>query len=672
MKKAFISLSLFVVVILAFCSCTKNAKIPMSNTDYIGMAYEEVQQTFTDLGFVDISVVPVEDISSKEKESDKTVKSITVNDVKDFSAKDKFPIESKVVIEYHVLKMLSTPLKTEAINNQDYLVVEDLFKKAGFADVSSEKVLDRDVLSFDKQYENEIAINGNTITSLDSEYPYDTKIKIVGHYPFSVVPVNSDSISGYQYQELIDMFIAAGFKNTEPVIVDDLTSDLSDFEGIVSDCSVDDKTEFAKGDKFSNESSVKVTYHIVKMLETPLTNQAYSTRKYSDVEKTLKEIGFTNIKKTEINDLPSIGSVNGIVGSVSFNGSTDYQAKDVFPVDAEIEIEYHTIKKIHPPISSSDIQGKNTKELEKLFADCGFTNIEITAVDDLDPDTEKANTKNEIKIGDTNSFSLNSSFAYDSPISIILHRKYTKYSVDAVFKCVPNLFFSQYDLDVYVDGEKILTVTHGNEKSISLRLKKGVHTITVTKAEAQSVKGETNINVSGEKEVYYTLYCFEKYVSIDTEYDRIKGSVPTTTEPKTTEPKTTTQTPTQKHKASYHSSGDRDIANEGNSGVFTYKQHGPNYDSYIVVDFDNKYVYQFYDGERSAYRTKITSGDLNEGIILTFHEGSTVWQEAIYFKTKNLSWTLILEDKDYYQYQYGDNDYSDTMSILNRKTIIDY
>ena len=106
------------------------------------------------------------------------------------------------------------------------------------------------------------------------------------------------------------------------------------------------------------------------------------TMNYDELKNHFLEQGFTNIVLTELEDLSvEEEEMDGVVRQIKLNGS--YVLKDnsdvhlEYPDDTPIEIEYHSMKKISPPISAEDVgkNGYNYQTLKNLFEDSGFLNI---------------------------------------------------------------------------------------------------------------------------------------------------------------------------------------------------------------------------------------------------------------------------------------------------------
>ena len=123
-----------------------------------------------------------------------------------------------------------------------------------------------------------------------------------------------------------------------------------------------------------------------------------------------------------------------------------------------------------------------------------------------------------------------------------------------------------------------------------------------------------------------------------------------------------------------YSTNTKDTVKDGNQGVYSYKSRGGSYDNYYVIDFDEGYVYFFSDGngDTSCDRLKIDSGDLNDVLTITYHDGSDVWSYGLHFKFKNQPDHLIMQDNDGFEYDYYTTDLSKALDIKNQKTIHDY
>lgn len=157
-------------------------------------------------------------------------------------------------------------------------------------------------------------------------------------------------------------------------------------------------------------------------------------------------------------------------------------------------------------------------------------------------------------------------------------------------------------------------------------------------------------------------------------------TIPTQTKPVETDPPIETSTPeptetpsTEPERVSY-STNDYETAKKGNSGVFSYVDRGANYDIYWIIDFDAGYVYYFTEGngEESCDRIAIESGDLNDVLIITYHDGGDEWSYGLHFNYKNNPSKLIMQDNNGFEYEYTTTDLTKALELRDGKTIRDY
>lgn len=135
-----------------------------------------------------------------------------------------------------------------------------------------------------------------------------------------------------------------------------------------------------------------------------------------------------------------------------------------------------------------------------------------------------------------------------------------------------------------------------------------------------------------------------------------------------------TSPPPSESTAVIYSTNDYETAKNGNSGVFSYVNRGSNYYTYWIIDFDEGYVYNFTDGNGSETcdRTAIESGDLNDVLITTYHDGNDTWSYGLHFHYKNHPSTLIVQDNDGFEWGCSTTDLSNALDIRDSKIIQDY
>lgn len=123
-----------------------------------------------------------------------------------------------------------------------------------------------------------------------------------------------------------------------------------------------------------------------------------------------------------------------------------------------------------------------------------------------------------------------------------------------------------------------------------------------------------------------------------------------------------------------YSSNDSETAKKGNTGVFSYKEDGKNYDIYWIVDFDEGYVYYFTDGTGESFcdRLKIESGTLADTVTITYHDGTTTWSNKLRFKNSNSSDILVVIDQNGFELEYYGTNLNQALELRDTKTITDY
>ncbi len=148
---------------------------------------------------------------------------------------------------------------------------------------------------------------------------------------------------------------------------------------------------------------------------------------------------------------------------------------------------------------------------------------------------------------------------------------------------------------------------------------------------------------------------------------------PNHTEPNETQPPVNSTAPEEPNSVSY-STNDYETAKNGNSGVFSYVSRGPSYDIYWIIDFDEGYVYYFTDGngDEGCDKVKMESGDLNDVLIVTYHDGGDSWSYGLHFHYKNQPSKLIMQDNDGFEYEYTTTDLAKALELRTGKTIHEY
>ena len=138
----------------------------------------------------------------------------------------------------------------------------------------------------------------------------------------------------------------------------------------------------------------------------------------------------------------------------------------------------------------------------------------------------------------------------------------------------------------------------------------------------------------------------------------------------TTTATTTKAATTKKVETVSYSSNDKSTVKKGNKGLYSYENKGG---LYYIIDFDGGYVYNFSKLDSTCDRLKIVSGNLNDVLIITYHDvdGSS-WSYGLHFKWQNQPDHLILQDQKGTEYDFYTTNLKDALSLLQNKTVTDY
>ncbi len=81
--------------------------------------------------------------------------------------------------------------------------------------------------------------------------------------------------------------------------------------------------------------------------------------------------------------------------------------------------------------------------------------------------------------------------------------------------CSANLLFSRYDIEIFIDSEKLGTIDHGENKIFELQLSEGKHTLTIEEESNSSVDGSIDFSVSKDVKLKYQVSCKSDQVKIE-------------------------------------------------------------------------------------------------------------------------------------------------------------
>lgn len=277
---------------------------------------------------------------------------------------------------------------------------------------------------------------------------------------------------------------------------------------------------------FSAFTSVKsIDSEIVHKVETPYSADYCKDKDYETIVSDFESMGFTNISEEPMEDLELAESEKyGHVESVSINGITDFDGNTTFKSNAKVIIKYHSYKYAKVPFSSEEANVMETSEIIEALEKAGFVNITTDEKYDLDPDETKVDFENEVEIDAESTFDKEEQFPLDSEIEIVTHRPYEKYDLNLSIDVVENLIFSKYSVEFEMNGETE-TIQQGETAEFEYRLKKGEYTLYFYSMEDSSISSSIDIDLTGDTNASYKIYCYSDRMVVDTVYLENKSAV---------------------------------------------------------------------------------------------------------------------------------------------------
>ena len=311
-------------------------------------------------------------------------------------------------------------------------------------------------------------------------------------------------------------------------------------------------------------------------------------------------------------------------------------------------------------IEVSKITIDNFKDYISQCKEKGFT-------EDIKQEDKKFFAKNK------DGYRLNVEYLGNNVIKISLSERL--YKVNLKIDCTENIILNKYGIEVYIDGDYLGDIDHGSNDTYEIELSKGKHEVKIESSDdyEYDTDGKININVTGDSTLELEVTC-------NTDNIKIKNKTEEKEQKKANEKKKTTEEKESKDEIKedipesvYYSTNDSKTVKNGNKGIYTYIKKGKEYDVYLILDLDEKFVYMccYGNGDDSCWKSEITSGDLNNGLVVTLHDGSNTYQEFYHFKYVNSPYKLILVDSNQFTFEYEPTSLEDALKIKNSRRMVD-
>lgn len=309
---------------------------------------------------------------------------------------------------------------------EDHEKVRRLFEEAGFVYV--EEIPQK---TLTKQEQNQIGVVSEVSIDGDASFEkgwYSNKALISIYYydldPERAndiqIPMDSSAVVGMEYQEVVDRFISAGFKNITLLPAYEIKLGLRKEE--VQSVTLNGKDFFFSDEWVPNDSAITIAYR-AKTID-------YIDDNYEEIARKLKDIGFLNIVKEPLNDL-SINETKkeGKVTSVLIDGA-EYSTAGKLNLQSDIVIQYHSRivlndDQIEMTTAAKDMDNRNYEEIVALLEEIGFTNIRAEALGDLGKmDILKRDGKVKmVTIDNVSDFSIGDVFDKSAEVIVTYHSR---------------------------------------------------------------------------------------------------------------------------------------------------------------------------------------------------------------------------------------------------------
>ena len=258
---------------------------PYNAADCLGQNYDTVKNDFISAGFTEIYTDAVEDLSYSESERIDTIESISIGGNDSFADGEQFSKSDKVEISYHAYKKVTVSIDVDFLSNiffDKYGVVVCLNEeKVGELAHGEDKSFSLQVspgtytLTFQKKDDTscvgsiELDVKGDVNASVQISCQSDN-ICVTPLYIEKIGEVREGEImmpqalSSFKYKNYLDVqntLENLGFTNISTEILYDIHWGWT-AEGEVESVSIDGNADCVRGDIFSADSPIIITYHM--------------------------------------------------------------------------------------------------------------------------------------------------------------------------------------------------------------------------------------------------------------------------------------------------------------------------------------------------------------------------------------------------------------------------
>lgn len=433
-------------------------EMPITSEDAKGKTTDEIKEIFDNSDFFDVEIKETRDLD-KDNINEVEVEYIEVTSNQNYTLKETYPIDSKIVIyQSYIEDML--PITSEDAKGKTYSEIETLFSATKFKNLTMHFENGGNKDSDLEYIVEEILVDGENDYTIEETYPINSEIQVcfaVKTYEVSLdleckenLIFNKYDVSVYIGNEFVGT-LGHGKSKTFTAELKKGTHDLilkSDENSSI----VGKKTFNIKTDRTlryivtCGGSAVKLKY--MKQLKVPYTNNDADGVKVTDVEKAFKDAGFKSVTLKALNDLSANNlQKSNTVAKIKIDKKSSFNKKRLFYTDSKVVIDYHCGKEIATPMHSSDAKDENCESIIKSFKDAGFINVSAQIYTGKYEAKARNNRVQSVTINGEDYFSKGEKVALDANIVVTYYA--IQYESATVTKLMNDLKANAYNANAY-------------------------------------------------------------------------------------------------------------------------------------------------------------------------------------------------------------------------------
>ena len=309
------------------------------------------------------------------------------------------------------------------------------------------------------------------------------------------IPFDSSYVVGKTLDSVYKELDDAGFENIQKI---PNTSDWREGNSVIS-VTIDNKDSYSKDTYQKPDVTVVINYSSTDRIYATDLLKNWKTTAYTDIEKTLRDAGFTNVTTKEV--ITDNKDQDGLTADLSLNGKNYTNEHCYLPKNAPIVVSYYVLK-IGIGNSNAQFIGQDYEKVVASLQESGFTNVETQIVT---TGLAKGNTVVGVTVNYSESY--NSNTAFDPDVKIVV----------------------KYSSDDRIDATKTIENWQTKEYTVlqaALTGKGFIHITVVEKVTTDLSKNHLVASIALNNETYTAGDCFlQKTAPIKIEYYATKRAI---------------------------------------------------------------------------------------------------------------------------------------------------